>query len=882
MTSVHAPVEITLDSCPSGSLGLGTATPVIAWQVPKAPSGWEQTAADLELARRGGLETAHVDGSNQTHVAWPFAPLQSREEVQLRVRVHGKDHSSRWSQAAEFEAGLLKASDWTAKMVGPSQTIGPSQTRGSSATDSANHEAIAAEGKGLRRPSLVRSDFLVADQMPVKARLFLTAHGLIKAEINGTTVGDDELVPDWTVYDQRLRYRVYDVTSLIRPGSNGIGAWLADGWYRGRIGFLGGTQDIYGHDLSALMQLELTDAQGYITTVSTDENWTAGPGPILHTGLHEGEAYDARQYPVGWSNAGFTDPLFSKVQIYSQPPLDLYSPNVPPVRCTGEIQPQVIEPLGDGKYLLDFGQNASGRLRLKINAPRGTTITIKHAEVLEDAVLGTRALRHAQATDRYICAGRGPVTWEPRFTIHGFRYAQIEGWPEGQEIKPSDAVFRVLQTDAPRIGWFSCSNPGITKLHQNIVWSTRSNFVSIPTDCPQRDERLGWTGDLQVFAPSALFLYRLGPMISDWLRDVEIEQMRRGGAVPVFVPKIPGHYWDDKNSIAIWGDVTVLTPWQIYLSTGDKAVLCQQLASATAWVDHIHAQANPSGIWNQGVQLGDWLDPTAPPDDPTQAQTDPYLVASAYLVHSTFILGKILEVLGHAAKAQERFTQAQTYKRAFQREYVTSSGLLTSDTQTAYALAIAFNLLETPDRQRAGDRLAALVRNAEGKISTGFAGTPIICEALEASGHNQEAYLLVENDSMPSWLYTVNMGATTTWERWDAMLPDGTINPGEMTSFNHYALGAVANWLHTTVGGLRPTAPGYRTFEIAPKPGGSVRWARATHETPYGLASVQWVLKEATLTISGAVPVGAKAVLRLPGHEDELLAHGEFSREVAI
>jgi Alpha-L-rhamnosidase N-terminal domain./Bacterial alpha-L-rhamnosidase. len=699
-------------------------------------------------------------------------------------------------------------------------------------------------------------------------------------EINGSRVGSDELVPGWTVYGERLPYRAYDVTELLTRGAFAMGAWLGDGWYRGHIGFDGGSRDNFGTDIGVMAQLEVDLADGTRQVVATDGTWTAGFGPILLTGLYEGETYDAREMPRGWDRTGFAGEGFTAVRSCRRDPATLVAPLAEPVRCTQEIQPVSVEPRGEGRYLLDFGQNASGRLRLHINSPRGTTVTVRHAEVLEGGELGVRPLRGAAATDTYISSGEGPVEWEPRFTIHGFRYAEITGW--SGPLGPDDAVFRVLHTDAERTGWFECSHPGVTKLHQNVVWSTRSNFVSIPMDCPQRDERLGWTGDLQVFCPTATFLYDLAPLVTDWLRDVWVEQRRTGGGVPVFVPRIPGHFWDDKDSIAVWGDVTVLAPWTLYEQTGDTGVLRDQLASAEAWVDHIQALAGESMVWDRGIQLGDWLDPGAPPDDPFQAAADAHLIATAYMAHSTQVLSWMLRVLGKTSEAELRAAQAAQIRTAFRARFVGDGGRMTSDAQAAYALAIAFDLLTQEQTDGAGRRLAELVRANGGNIATGFAGTPVVCHALEVTGHVEEAYLLLEQDTCPSWLYPVSMGATTTWERWDSMLPDGTINPGDMTSFNHYALGAVADWLHRSVAGLAPATPGYATLRIAPHPGGSLTWARATHRTPYGLASVEWHLRGTELVVQGVIPVGATAILELPGMPHEELRHGRFRRSVPL
>lgn len=861
-TSISAPQDITLERMPAGTLALGHRAPRISWIIPAAPFRWAQGAAEIEVTREtpgsSSRETYTVEGPDQILVDWPAPALRSRERVGVRVRVHGEGMKSPWSQTAFFETGLLDPEDWLASMVGPSWAEEPG-------TD--------------RRPALVRTEVSVGAH-PTRARLYVTAHGLVEMEINGSRVGHDELVPGWTVYDERLPYRAYDVTDLVAPGPLALGAWLADGWYRGHIGFDGGSRDNFGTDIGVMAQLEIDHADGTREVIATDQTWTAGFGPILFTGLYEGETFDARELPEGWSMPGFSGEGFTPVLLGHRDPATLVAPLAPPVRCTAEIGPLSVEPLGGGRHLLDFGQNASGRLRLRIDAPRGTTVTMRHAEVLEDGELGVRPLRGAAATDTYTSAGNGPVLWEPRFTIHGFRYAEISGW-DGP-LDPGDVTFRVLHTDSPRTGWFECSHPGLTRLHQNVVWSTRSNFVSLPTDCPQRDERLGWTGDLQVFCPTATFLYDLAPLVTDWLKDVWTEQRRLGGGVPVFVPKIPGHFWDDKDSIAVWGDVTVLAPWALHVQTGDTGVLRDQLDSARAWVEHIHQLAGESWVWDEGLQLGDWLDPAAPPEDPFQAATDAHLIATAYMARSTQVLSWMLETLGHHVEAELRAEEARRIREAFRRRYLAPDGRMTSDAQAAYALAIAFELLTPEQSARAGQRLAELVHASDGNIATGFAGTPVVCQALGMTGHLQEAYMLLEQDTCPSWLYPVTMGATTTWERWDSMLPDGTINPGDMTSFNHYALGAVADWLHRSVAGLAPETPGYRRLRLAPRPGGSVTWARATHRTPLGLASVEWHLKDGQLVVRGEVPVGATAVLDLPGCPPEDLGHGSFTRTLDL
>jgi alpha-L-rhamnosidase len=866
-TRLSAPARLALGGHRDGALALGSATPRISWTVPEAPSGWVQEEAVVEITRVvGGRRSSRsfaVGGAARIRTGWPDEPLRSRERVELRVRVAGGGLTSPWSDAAVFETGLMQPSDWAAQMVGPGWPEAPG-------TD--------------RRPALVRTEAVLRGA-PVRARLYVTAHGLVEMEVNGRRVGRDELVPGWTVYGERLAYRAYDVTGLVEEGSVAVGAWLGDGWYRGRIGFEGGSFDNFGTDLGVMAQLEVGFADGTTQTVATDGSWQAGFGPILFSGLYEGETYDAREMPEGWSRAGFSGTPaasgFSPVHVGRRDPATLVAPSAEPVRCAGRIEPVSVEPRGEGRYLVDFGQNASGRLRLRIDAPRGTTVTIRHAEVLEGGELGTRPLRRAAATDSYTSDGRGPAEWEPRFTIHGFRYAEVSGWHG--PLRPGDAVFRVLHTDIERTGWFECSHPGVTRLHRNVVWSTRSNFVSIPTDCPQRDERLGWLGDIQVFCPTAQYLFDVAPMLTDWLRDVWIEQRRVGAGVPVYVPWIPGGFWNGKNAIAAWGDATTVVPWSLYEQTGDRDVLARQLPSAQKWVEDILGLAGPSRVWDSGPQLGDWLDPSAPPDNPLQAMTDAHLIATAYMARSTRLLGLMHETLGHAGEARRWAAEASAVAEAFRGRYaLDEDGRLSSDTQAAYALALAFDLLTPEQRLGAGERLAELVRAAGGAISTGFAGTPVVTRALQDTGHLEEAYLLLEHEDCPSWLYPVSMGATTTWERWDSMLPDGTINPGEMTSFNHYALGAVAQWLHESVAGLAPDAPGYRRIRFAPRPGGSLTWARTTRQTPYGLAGIEWKIEGGTMTVRGRVPVGATGILDLPGLPVETVGHGAFTRSVAL
>ncbi|GAA4673435.1 alpha-L-rhamnosidase [Phytohabitans rumicis] len=837
-------------------IGIGERRPRLSWRV-DAPPGWHQTGYEIDVVRDGRSTVVAVDSPDQVLVPWPGEPLRSRERVTVRVRVRGADGAySGWSPPTAIEAGLLEPGDWRAVPVGADWP----------------EEAESDE----RRPALVRRAFEVGGEV-VAARLYATAHGLYEIEINGRRVGDDAMSPGWTAYPQRLRYYTYDVTGHLRAGANAIGSWLGDGWYRGRLGWRGGFRNLFGADLSLLAQLEITYADGRRQVVATDPRWRAAPGPIVRSGNYDGEVYDARDELTGWSAPGYDDEGWTPVRVGQRDPATLVAPMGPPVRATDEIRPVAVLRTPGGRRVLDFGQNLVGRPRIRVRGARGDTVTLRTAEVMQDGEVYRRPLRDAESTDVYVLAGAGVEEWEPRFTFHGFRYVDVDGWPGDLDaaVAAGDVVARVYHTDMTRTGWFECSEPLLNRLHDNVVWSMRGNFLDIPTDCPQRDERVGWTGDIQVFGPTAAYLYDCAGMLASWLVDVAAEQLP-DGTVPWYVPVIPAHHmWTPIRPGAGWGDVAVLLPWTLYERYGDVAMLARQYPSAKAWVDLVDRLAGPDHLWDEGFQLGDWLDPSAPADDPAAAATDRYLVATAHFAWSARRLADMAGVLGEAADAERYARLAGAVRRAFQRRYVVGPGRLTSDTQTAYALAVAFDLVPAGEIGACGARLAELVAAGGNRIGTGFLGTPLVADALTRTGHLDTAYDLVLQRDCPSWLYPVTQGATTIWERWDSMLTDGTVNPGQMTSFNHYAFGAVADWLHRTVAGVAPAAPGYREILFRPRPGGGLTHASAAHDTPYGRAAIAWVLAaDGTLTVDVTVPSGTTAVLDLAGQEPRTLGPG--------
>ncbi|WP_230100322.1 alpha-L-rhamnosidase [Microbacterium sp. Bi98] len=722
---------------------------------------------------------------------------------------------------------------------------------------------------------LLRREFSLDDEHGEvrSATLSLSALGVVEATLNGKPVSGDLLTPGWSSYEWRVRYSVSDVAELLKPTSV-LGLALGNGWYRGTLGWAG-SHAVYGGELAAFAELEIVYADGAVQRIVTDETWAAAEGPVLVNDLYNGETIDARRRDDAWMRPGFDVAEWGGVHEVDFD-LDLLEPYIgPPISAQQELQPISVWTSPAGKTLVDFGQNFVGWIRVRVQGERGTQITIRHAEVLEANELGTRPLRSAEATDRFILSG-GEDEFEPTFTFHGFRYAEIEGWPG--VLDPSALTGVVIGSEMDRIGTFSCSDELLNRFHENVVWGMRGNFVDVPTDCPQRDERLGWTGDIAAFAPTAAFLYDVDPFLRDWLRDVAAEQTHQGGVIPFVVPDVlkylpPVDGFVDVDATAFWSDAGVWVPWALWEAYGDDTVLTTQYESMATHVRRVRSRLSPSGLWDKGFQFGDWLDPDAPPENPYGAKAAPGVVATACAYRSADLMAKISLVLGRGDDAKEFRDLADQLHQAFNQHYV-EQGRVHSDCTTVYALAIAFGLLDLADEQLAGNRLAELAEQSRYRISTGFAGTPFITEALSRTGHLDTAYRLLTERDCPSWLYAVEMGATTVWERWDSMLPDGTINPGEMTSFNHYAFGAVADWMHRVVGGLAPAAAGYEKVLIAPQPGGGITHAETTLATRHGRISVEWRIESDQLVVTCEIPDNIEAIVQLPGADEVTVGGG--------
>ncbi|WP_327731869.1 glycoside hydrolase family 78 protein [Streptomyces sp. NBC_00487] len=819
----------------SGLVATPYPMPRLSWSLTGERPGILQHAYEIEVSADASFSdttsSGDVESDTVTDHPWPAQPLNSRETRYWRVRVRTDLGWTEWSDAARVEAALLDDVDWAARPV----------------------HLPSDRGRSSPGPvPLLRREFHLPAE-PVSARLYVTSLGVHRTTVNGRAVSEDLLEPGWTSYPNRLLYATYDVTGLLRTGANALSAAVGDGWYRGHLTWHK-NRDVYGDTTALLAQLEVDLADGTRVTVTTDGHWKGGYGDLLAADLYDGCERDLRHEPEGWRLPGFVDTDWEPAATLPLP-TGLTQRAHPPVRVVQVIRPER-RTLPDGSIAVDAGENITGWLRLRVDGPKGSTVTVRHAEVLDgDGRLLTSILRGARATDQYTLAG-GTAELTPEFTFHGFRYAEIGTSPD---VTVEAIEVEVVASDLRRIGEFRCSDERVNTLYANVVRSQRGNFLAVPTDCPQRDERLGWTGDIMAFAPTACATFDSGSFLDSWLTDLRIEQ-RPDGAVPMVIPDVPlGELPPAElpfaGAAAGWGDAATVVPTALYEAYGRRDMLNRHYAAMRAWVEFTVDHLDEDGTWSGNAQLGDWLDPAAPPEDPARATTDSAYVATAFVAHSARLLADTARELGRLDDAvRYEALHGRTAEAAWRKW-----GDHARTTQTGCALALSFGIAPDTERADVGKALAGLVRANGGRIATGFLGTPFVLPALSGTGHTAEAYELLLNPECPGWLYQVARGATTMWERWDAIRPDGTIdveNAGTMLSFNHYAYGAVAAWLYRSVAGLRPTAPGYRTLDIAPRPGSTLTSAEASITTPYGTASVAWSISGDTLTVKAVLPPG--------------------------
>jgi len=721
----------------------------------------------------------------------------------------------------------------------------------------------------------------VLDQPLKSATLTVTALGLYECEINGNRVGDEVFAPGWTVYHHRVQYQTHDVTEMLHQGENVLGALLGDGWYCGYVGWR--NRQVYGDRPRFLAQLNVNLSDGSSVTVATDGSWITRTGPIMESDLLMGETYDARLELGNWSQPGYDDGLWQPVADGSPDPVPELVPRMgPPVRRIAEIKPVSANVhVPSGARIHDLGQNFAGRARIAVRAPRGTVVRIRFAEILNpEGQIYTENLRGARATDCYICKGGGEEIWEPRFTFHGFRYVEVSGLAREDSAEVTGVV---LHSDVRPAGTFRCSSELLNQLQHNIVWGQKGNFLEVPTDCPQRDERLGWTGDAQVFIRTACFNMQVMEFFRKWLRDMRDTQTQRGG-IPAVIPNAdflgaPGSLGGaNEDGGPAWADAAIICPWTLYLCYGDSSILEENYSMMQRFMDFMAEHRclgkirSHSDVDSWGG-FGDWL--ALDGSGKTEGATSKDLIGTAFHAYDAAIMTQISTVLGRESDAAAYRALRDEIAAAFCRRFVTPDGLITPGTQTAYVLALRFDLLPEGTRAAAASELVRDIKSRDYHLTTGFSGTSYLLDVLEDTGHLDVAYRLLEQESFPSWLFPVKNGATTIWERWDGWTPDKGFQDKGMNSFNHYAYGAVGAWMYRTVAGLEldPAEPGYRHIVFRPRPGGSITWAEAKLPTAHGECAIRWELKEKALHVVLAIPEGCHATFQPPEGYNASLSH---------
>ncbi|WP_416983700.1 alpha-L-rhamnosidase [Streptomyces sp. T028] len=710
----------------------------------------------------------------------------------------------------------------------------------------------------------LRHEFRLPRRKISRARLYATALGLYEPHLNGSRVGRDQLAPGWTDYRTLVQYQTYDVTALLRLGANAVGAYLAPGWYAGNVGPFGPGQ--YGRTPALLAQLEVEYADGTSERITSGTDWRAASGPIVAADLLNGETYDARKETPGWTSPGFDDGSWPGVRAAGDVGPDHIVAQVDgPVRVEQELTPKTVTQPRPGVHVFDLGQNMVGSVRLRVSGEAGTTVRLRHAEVLNpDGTVYTANLRSAAATDTYTLKGHGEEVYEPRFTFHGFRYVEVTGFPGTRAPSAKAVTGRVMHTSAPFTLDFETDVPLLNQLHHNITWGQRGNFLSIPTDTPARDERLGWAGDINVFAPTAARTMESARFLSKWLVDMRDSQTAAGS----FTDTAPV-LGNVGNGAAGWGDAGVTVPWALYQAYGDRRVFEDAWPSVQAWLAYL--EKGSKSLLRPAEGYGDWLNVA---DD-----TPKDVIATAYFAHSTDLAARMAEVLGKdAAPYRDLFARIRT---AFQNAYVTSDAKVKGDTQTAYVLALSMNLLPDALRKPAADRLVALIEARDWHLSTGFLGTPRLLPVLTDTGHTDVAYRLLQQRSYPSWGYQIDRGATTMWERWDSIRPDGSFQDAGMNSFNHYAYGSVGEWMYTNIAGISPGRPGYREIVVRPRPGGTVTSARTSFTSVYGPVATRWRQKAGHFSLTCTVPPNTTAEVWIPASGAQAVSrtHGTFLRQ---
>jgi len=770
----------------------------------------------------------------------PEITLQPQTRYYWKVLVQTADELLAESEPAWFETAKQPGS-WAAQWITP--------------------------GEEQEEQPILKKQFVIEKEV-MAARLYICGLGLYEFEVNGQRTHDEYLLPGYHAYDFWQQYQTFDVTDSLKSGGNALGILLGDGWYKGRFGFDGGYTNLYGEQLKLIAELSIAYADGTTETIASDDSWLTKPGPVLNSSIYDGEVYDARKEVTDWSV--YTEELAGWRQVAVLPDAtDKLSARLSPaLKYVESLVPEVIQSPA-GETILDFKQNMVGWIAFKTQAPAGTEVGYEVGEELQDGNFYNDNLRTAEAKFTYISDGSERVV-RPHFSFYGFRYARLIGFD--QAVNPADFIGHVIHSDLEVTGKIETANPKVNQLIKNALWGQKGNFLDVPTDCPQRDERMGWTGDAQIFARTASYNMYTPAFYRKFMHDLRLEQEQLDGSIPFVVPMLKPK---DANAFmghgaAAWSDAATVIPWVMYEQHGDLSLLREQYATMVDWVEYVHREDECTGskrLWTTGFQFGDWLaldgkNPHAP-----IGGTDPKLVASVYYYYSTTLTAKAAAALGNQADAEKYTALAEAIKAALQAEFLTPKGRLAVNTQTAYVLFLYFDLIPKESLSRVIADFEAKLLEDDVHLKTGFVGTPYLCEALTKSGLTELAYSILLNEDYPSWLYAVNLGATTIWERWNSVLPDGKISGTDMNSLNHYAYGSIVEWIYRSVLGIQadPLHAGYRHFYLKPAPSAQLGAASGEYDSSSGKIKSAWrILEDGQLHFAFEVPTQSTATIELP------------------
>ena len=834
-------------------LGIDAVKPRLSWILESSDRGQKQTAYRIIVSSsEENLEkdigdlwySGKVESDRTNQIVYDGKELHSRKKCCWKVFVWDNNRIMKESLGDGFwTMGLLAEKEWKGSWI--SMEMAPQFLK---------PEKLAPGPP----PPWFRKTFTLGK--PVKeALVYVTARGIFRLHVNGRQIGKDVFAPEWTDYNTRIQYRTYDVTENLNQGKNSVGAVVGDGWYSGYLGwrkFRGN----YGLQNSLFLQLEVEYEDGTSEVVATDKTWRCSDGPIISSDLLMGEHYDARKEMPGWDTPEFDDRDWKSVTVVAKPQTKLVTQPSETVQVKQYIEPVEMTEPKKGVYVFDLGQNIAGWVKLKVRGKAGTKVILRHAERLDpDGTIYTTNLRDAKAMDSYILKGTGEEIFEPCFTFHGFQYVEVTGFPG---IPDKDAITGcAVYSAAPPAGSFECSNPMVNQLYKNLTWSQRGNYLSVPTDCPQRDERLGWMGDAQIFIRTGTFNMDIAAFFAKWMRDVADAQSDEG-AFPDFAPRLSDKVLMRFESAPAWGDAGIIVPWTVYRVYGDTRIITEHWESMDKWMDFLQ-EANPDLLRRKktGNNYGDWLS--------IKADTPKDLLATAYWAYDAQLMSEMAEAIGNSSEAFYYGKLFQNIREAFQREYVLPDGRIKGETQTGYLLALAMDLVPEDLRSRSAEHFVENIKQRDWHLSTGFVGAGYLLPVLTQMGYPDVAYRLLLNETFPSWGYSIKQGATTIWERWDGWTEEkGFQDPG-MNSFNHYAFGSVGEWLFRFIAGidLDPEIPGYKRVVIRPHPGGGMEYAHAEYDSIQGRIASGWKLENDQLTMNVTIPANTSAIVFVPAED---------------